>query len=163
MKSSSILSENTKFSLGATSSDPRYRIASFKKCSGKTGVQMQMFLSWDRLLTPKLVSHPPPPAAERSKTNKRKRKEKQTGRERKKEAKKERHRSFFLFLMSSDQEKFCRWQKIRFHGQVAEIALLISQPPARLPGAEIKKNNGRRGSRHTADFSLLFGDSWLRW
>ena len=55
---------------------------------------------------------------------------------------KERHRSFFLFFVSSDQEKFCRWQKIRFHGQVAEIAIFTSQSSTRRSNAEIKKNNG---------------------
>ena len=45
----------------------------------------------------------------------------------------------FLFLISSDQEKFCRWQKIRFYGQVAEIALLVSQLSTHLSGAEMRK------------------------
>ena len=47
----------------------------------------------------------------------------------------------FLFFVSSDQEKFCRWQKIRFHGQVAEIAIFTSQSSTRRSNAEIKKNN----------------------
>ena len=117
MESSSILPENTKFSLGLLPQTP-----AIVKCPGKTGVQMQMFLLWNRLLTPKLDSISPLPAAERSKT-KRKRKERKNGKGKKKEAKKERHRSFFLFLTSSDQDKFAggrkfdfmdRWQKSHF-------------------------------------------------
>ena len=70
--------------------------------------------------------------------SKAKKTQKTKGRKQKK-AKKSATGVFFLFFVSSDQEKFCRWQKIRFHGQVAEIAIFTSQSSTRRSNAEIKK------------------------
>ena len=53
-------------------------------------------------------------------------------------------------------KKNLRWQKIRFHGQVAEIALFMSQPPARLPGAEIKKKYAVSFDKICGSLELLF-------
>ena len=75
--------------------------------------------------------------AEISKTKIESKKKTQKTKGRKQKKAKKSATGVFLFFVSSDQEKFCRWQKIRFHGQVAEIAIFTSQSSTRRSNAEI--------------------------
>ena len=143
MESSSILSGNTNFRWGLPPPDPRY----LSPPNLKTSLLLFGFELFDEVLVDCTSGH-----AERSKTKKRKRKERKNTKKNGRGNKKRRRKSateVFLFLMSSDQEKFCRWQKTRFHGQLAGIAHLISQSSTHLSGAEIKKNYAP-----SQDFSL---------